>query len=99
GKGSETRKRPFALFHQWAFALRERPERLVRRDRRAHLVVVPRAFRFAGLLTSTRYAGWILRPSARIVPLPNSGSSVGVSFILAMTLAPSSLLSASTALR
>ena len=30
---------------------------------------------------------WILRPSARIVPLPNSGSSVGISFILAMTLA------------
>ena len=28
---------------------------------------------------------WILRPSARIVPLPNSGSSVGISFILAIT--------------
>ena len=28
---------------------------------------------------------WILRPSTRIEPLPNSGSSVGISFILAMT--------------
>jgi len=26
---------------------------------------------------------WSLRPSAPMVPLPNSGSSVGVSFILA----------------
>jgi hypothetical protein len=26
----------------------------------------------AGFLTSNRYIGWILRPSARTVPLPNS---------------------------
>ena len=39
------------------------------------------------------------RPSARIEPLPNSGSSVGSSFILATTLVPSSVFAASTAFR
>lgn len=42
-----------------------------------------------GFFTSNRYAGWILRPSSRIVPLPNSGSSVGIAFIAATILAPS----------
>ena len=50
------------------------------------LVVVPRRPSTpAGFFTSNRYMSWILRPSARIVPLPNSGSSVGISFILAIT--------------
>ena len=42
----------------------------------------------AGAFASNRYIGWILRPSGRIVPLPKSGSSVGISFILATTAAP-----------
>src|SRR5664279_3331523 len=38
------------LFHQRAVAILQRPERLVGRDRRADLVVVPRALRFRRLL-------------------------------------------------
>ena len=43
---------------------------------------------WSGVLTRKRYMSWILRPSARTSPLPNSGSSVGISFILATTAVP-----------
>src|SRR5262245_22925024 len=57
-------------------------------------------FDSSGFFTSNRYMSWILRPSARTVPLPNSWSSVGISFILATTALPSaSLLRSETALR
>jgi hypothetical protein len=41
-----------------------------------------------GVFTSTWYIGWILRPPARTVALPDSLSSVGSSFILATTALP-----------
>ena len=42
---------------------------------------------------------WILRPSARTSPSPNSGSEVGVAFMLAITVLASLDPVASTALR
>src|SRR5690606_17654372 len=42
-----------------------------------------------GFLPSSRYIGCSLRPSARMEPLPNRGSSVGIAFIAATTALPS----------
>ena len=38
-----------------------------------------------GFYTSNRYMSWILRPSGRMLTLPNSVSTVGISIILAIT--------------
>src|SRR5258708_5996352 len=88
-----------SLLNEGTAAVFLRTESLLGRDRGADLVVVPRAFRLLGFFTSTRYASWILRPSARMRPLPKSGSSVGISFILAITFGPSSVFAASIAFR
>ena len=78
---------------QRAVAFLERTERLVRRDRGAQLVDSPTDPSIPPASSPrTDTVGWILRPSARIVPLPNSLSSVGVSFIFATTALPSASL-------
>jgi hypothetical protein len=89
----------FATIAQ-AVALVHRTERLIGRDRGANLVVVVRTLGLGRLLDFEQVGRVDLaRPSARTVPLPNSMSSVGSSFILATTLVPSSVLAASTAFR
>src|SRR5215471_11512757 len=50
------------LLHQWALALVERPECLVGGNGRADLVVVPRRFRFRGLLHLHEVGGMDLAP-------------------------------------
>ena len=78
---------------QRAAAFLERTERLRRPGWWRGACSSPTApFDSAGFFTSNRYMSWILRPSARIVPLPNSLSSVGISFILATTALPSASL-------
>src|SRR5215204_774159 len=43
----------------------------------------------AGVLTCSKYIGCVLRPSSRIEPFPNNGSSAGSAFIAATIARPS----------
>src|SRR5262249_12721146 len=89
-----------SMLDQRAVALVERSPSFLGGNGRKLFIVVPLALALLGFLTSNRYMGWILRPSSRTLPWPISLSSVGSSFILAITALPSPWLpSASTARR